>query len=142
MIIKLKFIYTLVSQQQLFNEKVLSSSSNHWVQINNICVPFITKSSESRLVPYQVLLDCDLLNEQEQSFLIHFTIKGNSNDVEIFEKIIASSSSIDFSLKNNLLLIDLYDLIFGMSKVVYVKLLNNQSEANRSYKTYENFQEF
>ncbi|CAF0939773.1 unnamed protein product [Rotaria sordida] len=123
-------------QQQFFHENMLSSSSNHWVQINNICVPYIIKSQQSCLLPYQVLLGCDLFNEQEQSFLLHFTIKASSNDIQTFKRIISSSSSsIDFTLNNHLLLIDLYHLIFGMSKVAYVKLLNNQRDVNKSYKT-------
>ncbi|CAF2554196.1 unnamed protein product [Rotaria sp. Silwood2] len=122
-------------QQQFFHENILSSSSNYWVQINNICVPCINKSEQSRLLPYQVLVDCDLLNEQEQSFLLHFTIKATPNDIQTFERIISSSSSIDFTLNNHLLLIDLYNLIFGMSRVVYIKLLNNQHNVNKSYKT-------
>ncbi|CAF1239947.1 unnamed protein product [Rotaria sp. Silwood1] len=123
-------------QQQFFHENMLSSSSNHWIQINNICVPYIIKSQQSILLPYQVLLDCDLLNEQEQSFILHFTIKASSHDIQTFERIISSSSSsIDFTLNNQLLLIDLYHLIFGMFKVVYVKLLNNQRDVNKSYKT-------
>ncbi|CAF4368664.1 unnamed protein product, partial [Adineta steineri] len=32
-----------VRPQQLISESTLSSSSNHWVQINNICVPYIIK---------------------------------------------------------------------------------------------------
>jgi hypothetical protein len=138
----MKFIYVLVRQQQVYDEITSSSSSNnHWVQINNICVPYIIKSSQTRLLPYQVLLDCDLFNEQEQSFLRYFTIKANSNDIQNFERIISSSSSIDFTLNNDLLLIDLYHLIFGMSKIVYVKLLNNQRDVNKSYKTYDQFKE-
>lgn len=128
----------VVRQEEIFQENAISSSlKNNWVQINNICVPYIIKSTQIRLLPYQVLLDCDLFNEQEQSFLQHFTIKANSNDIQTFERIISSSSSIEFTLNNDLLLIDLYHLIFGMSKVVYVKLLNNQRDVNKSYKTYD-----
>jgi len=79
------------------------------------------------------------LNEQEQAFLIHFTLKANSNDIQTFQRIISSSTSIVFTLDNNLLLIDLYHLIFGMSKVVYVKLVNNQRDVNKSFKTYDYF---
>jgi len=79
------------------------------------------------------------LNEQEQAFLIHFTLKSNSNDIQTFQRIISSSTSIVFTLDNNLLLIDLYHLIFGMSKVVYVKLVNNQRDVNKSFKTYDYF---
>jgi len=79
------------------------------------------------------------LNEQEQAFLIHFTLKANSNDIQTFQRIISSSTSIVFTLDNDLLLIDLYHLIFGMSKVVYVKLVNNQRDVNKSFKTYDYF---
>ncbi|CAF0712441.1 unnamed protein product [Adineta steineri] len=124
-----------VRPQQIISESTLSSSSNHWVQINNICVPYIIKYQQIRFLPYQVILDCDLLTEQEQSFLIHFTIKADGNDIQTFERTISSSSSIDFTLNNDLLLIDLYHLIFGMSRVVYIKLLPNQRDVNKSYKT-------
>jgi len=125
-----------IRQQTLFDESMSSSSTkNYWVQINNICVPYIIKSEQTRYLPYQVLVDCDLFNEQEQSFLLNFTIKASLNDIQIFERIISSSSSIDFKLNNDLLIIDLYHLIFGMSKVVYVKLLNNQRDVNKGYKT-------
>ncbi len=79
------------------------------------------------------------MNEQEQAFLIHFTMKSNSNDIQTFQRIISSSTSIVFTLDNDLLLIDLYHLIFGMSKVVYVKLVNNQRDVNKSFKTYDYF---
>jgi hypothetical protein len=139
---KLKFICVVARQQQqrqeVFDENTsLSSSKNHWVQINNICVPYIIKSSQTRLLPYQVLIDCDLFTEQEQSFLLCLTIKANPNDIQTFERIISSSSSINFTLDKDLLLIDLYHLIFGMSKVVYIKLVNNQRHVNKSYKTYD-----
>ncbi len=124
-------------QQQTIDDNSLSSSiENHWVQINNICVPYIIKSEQTRFLPYQVLLDCNLFNEQEQLFLIHFTIKANLNDIQIFERIISSSTSIDFKLNQDLLLLELYHLIFGMSKIVYIKLLNQQRDVNKSYKTY------
>jgi hypothetical protein len=134
----LKFICVVARQQQVFDESI-SSSKNHWVQINNICVPYIIKSSQTRLLPYQVLLDCDLFNQQEQSFLLCLTIKANLNDIQTFERIISSSSSINFTLHDDLLLIDLYHLIFGMSRIVYVKLVNNQCHVNKSYKTYDHF---
>jgi hypothetical protein len=124
-------------QQQTIDDNSLSSSiENHWVQINNICVPYIIKSEQTRFLPYQVLLDCNLFNEQEQLFLIHFTTKANLNDIQIFERIISSSTSIDFKLNQDLLLLELYHLIFGMSKIVYIKLLNQQRDVNKSYKTY------
>ncbi|CAF2247572.1 unnamed protein product [Rotaria magnacalcarata] len=125
----------VLQPQRSFDENTLSSSSNNWIQINNICIPYINKSQQSRLLPYQVLVDCDLLNEKEQSFLFHFTTKASSVDIENFERIISTSSSIDFTLDSDLMLIDLYHLIFGMSKVLYVKLLNNQRDVNKSYKT-------
>ncbi|CAF0971036.1 unnamed protein product [Adineta ricciae] len=121
-----------VIPRQLLDE---SSAGNHWVQINNICVPYIIKSEQTRFLPYQVILDCELLNDQEQAFLIDFTVKASPNDIRTFERIISSSSSIDFSLNKDLLLIDLYHLIFGISKVVYVKLVNNQRDVNKGYKT-------
>lgn len=140
---KLKFIYIIVRSQQSFHdENTLLSSSDTWIQINNICVPYITKPPHTRLIPYQILLDCDLLNEKEQSILVHFTIKASSNDLETFKKVISKSSSIDFTINTDLLLIDLFHLIFGMSKVVYVKLLNNQRDVNKSYKTYDMFNKF
>ena len=124
-------------EQRIYDEPTLScSSQNYWIQINNICVPYIIKSEQTRFLPYEVLLDCDLFTEQEQSILIHFTTKANLNDIQTFERIISSSSSIDFKLNNDLRLIDLYHVVFGMSKVVYVKLLNNQRDVNKSYKTY------
>ncbi len=79
------------------------------------------------------------MNEQEQAFLIHFTLKANSNDIQTFQRIISSSTSIVFTLDKDLLLIDLYHLIFGMSKVVYVKLVNNHRDVNKSFKTYDYF---
>jgi hypothetical protein len=66
-------------------------------------------------------------------------MKSNSNDIQTFQRIISSSTSIVFTLDNDLLLIDLYHLIFGMSKVVYVKLVNNQRDVNKSFKTYDYF---
>ena len=121
------------NQQRILVQQHQTSSFNSWIQINNICLPYLIKSQQIYLLPYQILLDCDLLNEHEQSFLQHFTFKANSNDIQYFEKII--SSSIDFILNNDLLLIDLYYLIFGLSKIVYVKFLNQQHDVNKSYKT-------
>jgi hypothetical protein len=129
----------IVQQQESDENTLLSSSSHHWIQINNICVPYITKSQQLHLLPYQVLLDCNLFNDQEQTLLFHFTIKATLNDIQSLERIISSTSSINYKLNNDLLLIDLCHLIFGMSKVVYIKLLNNQRDVNKSYKTYDYF---
>jgi len=132
-----KSMITRQEQQQSLDEPSLSiSSKNHWVQINNICVPYIIKSQQIRYLPYEVLIDCNLFNEHEQAFLIDLTIKANVNDIETFERIVSSSSSIDFKLNHNLHLINLSHVICGMSKVVYIKLLNNQRDVNKSYKTY------
>lgn len=132
-----KIDHSLSHQQTFLEANTCSSSSTktHWVQINNICVPYIIKSEQRRLLPYQVLLDCDLFNEQEQAFLRHFIVKANTNDIELFEKIISSSSSINFKLNNDLFLLDVIHLIFGMSKIVYVKLVNSPQDVNKSYKT-------
>jgi hypothetical protein len=135
----MKFICIVVLERVVDDNRLSSSTENHWVQINNICVPYIIKSEQTRFLPYQVLLDCNLFNDQEQSFLLHFTTKANSNDIQIFERIISSSTSIDFQLNHDLLLLDLYHLIFGMSKIVYIKLLNQQRDVNKSYKTYDEF---
>jgi len=135
----MKFICIIVLERVVDDNRLSSSTENHWVQINNICVPYIIKSEQTRFLPYQVLLDCNLFNDQEQSFLLHFTTKANSNDIQIFERIISSSTSIDFQLNHDLLLLDLYHLIFGMSKIVYIKLLNQQRDVNKSYKTYDEF---
>ena len=105
------------------------------MQINNTCVPYILRSTHSRLLPFQVLLDCDLLNDDEQTLLRHFTIQASANDIALLERMISSSSSMDFTLARDLLLIDLYQLVFGMSRVVYVKLLPQQRDVNKSYKT-------
>lgn len=128
--------HSISHQQGPMDENALSSSmKNHWVQISNICVPYIIKSDQRRFLPYQVLVDCDLFNEQEQAFLHHLTDKATSHDIDMFEKTIASSSSINFKLNDNLLLLDLVHLIFGMSKIVYIKLINNPRDVNKSYKT-------
>lgn len=120
----------------MLEEPSLSTiSKDYWVQINNVCVPYIIKSQQIRYLPYEVLIDCDLFNDHEQQFLFDLTIKASPNDIETFERIVSSSSSIDFKLSHNLHLIDLYHVICGMSKVVYVKLLNNQRDVNKSYKT-------
>ena len=121
--------------QEFLDLNACSSTKNHWVQINNICIPYIIKSEQRRFLPYQVLLDCDLFNEQEQAFLRHLIAKANANDIEMFEKIISSSSSIDFKLNDDLFLLDLVHLIFGMSKILYIKLVNNPRDVNKSYKT-------
>lgn len=123
----------------MYDENNATSTGNHWVQIDNICVPYIIKSQQTRLLPYQVILDCDLLNHEEDRFLRHFTVAANANDIQTFERIIASSSSIEFRLAQDLLLIDLYHLIFGMSKVSYVKLLQQHKDVNKGYKTYDPF---
>jgi hypothetical protein len=55
--IQIKFVFIVVRQEKLSDK---NTSSNQWVQINNICVPYLIKSDQSRLLPYQVLLDYDL----------------------------------------------------------------------------------
>ena len=98
------------------------------------CLPYIMKSHQSRLLPYQVILDCDLLSEEEQTHLAPLTFPASTSDRQLFERIIPST---DFKLTSELLLIDLYHLIFSMTRVVYVKLLANQRHVNKSYKTYD-----
>ena len=120
----------------MHNENTLPLSSNHWVQINNTCLPYIIKSQQRRLLPYQVILDCDLLSEDEQIHLAHLTFPASTNDRQLFERMIPST---DFTWTNELLLVDLYHLIFSMARVAYVKLVPNQRHVNKSYKTYDSY---
>ena len=76
------------------------------------------------------------MSQEEQTFLQNLTIPASPNDTHLFEQIIHTSSSIDFQLAQELLLIDLEHLMFGISKLPYVKLLRRQREVNKSYKQY------
>lgn len=110
-------------------------SAHCWIQINNVFVPYIIKCDYGQLLPYQVLVDCNLINQDEENILQKKTIKPTREDIRSFEQIIASSSSITFTLAQDLVLIELSHLVYSLSKIPYVKYLNRHSDVNKSYRT-------
>lgn len=123
-------------KKKISDENFFSTNENHWIQINNICVPYLIKFDHRRFLPFQILVDCDLFTDEENEIVRQLTIAATTNDVQRFQRIISSTSSIEFKLDENLLLIDLFQLIFAMKKILYIKFVEKQKNVNKTFKRF------
>ena len=115
----------------LSNAKIDGSG---WVQINNVFLPFIVKNRQ-RLIPYQVLVSCKILDPVElQSTLARATLA----DVGAMNRMIRDCKINNEEIAENAPLINVYHVLIGTTNLVYVKILpkdNPTSKINRQYKS-------
>jgi hypothetical protein len=105
-----------------------------WAQINNVYLPFIIKNGQ-RLVPYQVLVSCKILEQDElHSALTRATI----SDITLINSMIHNCKINSEQIPENTSLINIYHVLIGTKNLVYVKILlkdNPTLKINRQYKS-------
>ncbi|CAF0907237.1 unnamed protein product [Rotaria sp. Silwood1] len=115
----------------LYNAKIDGSG---WVQINNVFLPFITKLRQ-RLVPYQVLVSCKILEADElRATLTRATLA----DITLMNCMIRECKINNEEILENAPLINVYHILIGTKNLIYVKILpkdNPTSKINRQYKS-------
>ena len=104
-----------------------------WIQINNVCVPFIVQNRQ-RFVPYQVLVSCKILEPGE---LRHASINSTQSDISSLNKLIHDSKFNNEIIPNRASLINVHHVLIGTKNLIYAKVLpqiNPISQINRDYK--------
>ncbi|CAM4888033.1 unnamed protein product [Rotaria socialis] len=115
-----------------------------WVQINNVFVPYIvklklrdsdlekctTRQSIPQLqrefyVPYEILIKCHIFSDSEFAFK-KFLIKATQQDFDIFNSLISNINIFDEKVPEKTLLVNLYHVMIGLQKILYVKLLTTK----------------
>ncbi|CAF0985874.1 unnamed protein product [Adineta steineri] len=115
----------------LYNAKVDGSG---WVQINNVFLPFIIKNRQ-RLIPYQVLVSCKILDADELGPTL---TRATLADITLMNRMIRDCKINNEEILENAPLINVYHVLVGTKNLVYVKILpkdNPTSKINRQYKT-------
>ncbi|CAF5174451.1 unnamed protein product, partial [Rotaria magnacalcarata] len=131
-----------LSRQSIDNYNLSrESKESGWVQINNVFVPYIVKLKlrESDLekcttrqsmpqlqrefyVPYEILIKCHIFSDSEFAFK-KFLIKATQQDFDIFNSLISNINIFDEKVPEKTLLVNLYHVMIGLQKILYVKLL-------------------
>jgi len=115
----------------LYNAKI---DGDGWIQINNVYLPFIIKNHQ-RLVPYQVLVSCKILEPNE---LRSTLTPATKSDIILINSLIHNCKINNEQIPENTLLINIYHILIGTKNLVYVKILpknNPTSKINRQYKS-------
>ncbi|CAF2528327.1 unnamed protein product [Rotaria sp. Silwood2] len=145
----------IIRDKQLLSQKLPHQSiDNHnlsretkesgWVQINNVFVPYIVKLKlrESELekcstrqpppqlqrefyVPYEILIKCHIFSDNEFTFK-KFLIKATQQDFDIFNNLISNINIFDEKVPEKTLLVNLYHVMIGLQRILYVKLLTTK----------------
>lgn len=130
-----------------------SSSSNQslsretkesgWVQVNNVFVPYIvrlklrendlekstrqtpTQVQREFYVPYEILIKCHIFSDNEFAFK-KFLIKATQQDFDIFNSLISNINIFDEKVPEKTFLVNLYHVMIGLSKILYVKFLTSK----------------
>ncbi|CAF1306041.1 unnamed protein product [Rotaria magnacalcarata] len=115
----------------LYHAKIDGSG---WVQINNVFLPFIMKYRQ-RLVPYQVLVSCKILESEE---LRPILTRATLADITLMNCMIRECKINNEEIIENAPLINVHHVLVGTKNLVYVKVLpkdNPTSKINRQYKS-------
>ena len=120
-----------LSPSILYHAKIDGSG---WVQINNVFLPFVIKNRQ-RLVPYQVLVSCKILETDELRCVL---TRATLADVSLMNQMIRECKINNEEIVENAPLINIYHVLIGTKNLVYVKVLpkdNPTSKINRQYKS-------
>jgi len=115
----------------LHNAKI---EGNGWAQINNVYLPFIIKNGQ-RLVPYQVLVSCKILEPDE---LRSTLTRATKSDIILINSMIHDCKINSEQIPENTSLINIHHVLIGTKNLVYVKILlkdNPTLKINRQYKS-------
>jgi hypothetical protein len=76
-------------------------------------------------VPYEILIKCHIFADNEFPFK-KFLIKATQQDFDIFNSLISNINIFDEKVPEKTLLVNLYHIMVGLPKVLYVKLLTSK----------------
>ena len=119
------------------NPSVLNSAridGSGWVQINNVFLPFIVKNRQ-RLIPYQVLVSCKILEPEE---LRPTLSRAATADTILMNRMIRDCKINNEEIGENAPLINVYHVLVGTKHLIYMKILPKDtptSKINRQYKS-------
>jgi hypothetical protein len=141
----------IIRDKRLLSQKPASSQSisretkeSGWVQVNNVFVPYIVKLKlrENELekcstrqpppqlqrefyVPYEILIKCHIFSDNEFAFK-KFLIKATQQDFDIFNSLISNINIFDEKVPEKTLLVNLFHVMIGLQRILYVKLLTTK----------------
>jgi len=105
-----------------------------WVQINNVFLPFILKNRQ-RLIPYQVLVSCKILEPDELRLTL---TRATTADTILMNRMIRDCKINNEEIGENAPLINVYHVLIGTKNFIYMKILPKDSptsKINRQYKS-------
>lgn len=76
-------------------------------------------------VPYEILIKCHIFSDQEFAFK-KFLIKATQHDFDVFNSLISNINIFDEKVPEKTLLVNLYHVMIGLPRVLYVKLLTTK----------------
>ena len=87
--------------------------------------PPSTNLQREFFVPYEILIKCHIFADQEFAFK-KFLIKATQQDFDIFNSLITNINIFDEKAPEKTLLVNLYHVMIGLQKILYVKLLTTK----------------
>ncbi|CAF0834788.1 unnamed protein product [Didymodactylos carnosus] len=143
--------YESSEKAPLTNTRSSDAKESGWVQINNVFVPYIVKlklrdseidrsTKQQQLqreiyVPYEILIKCHILSDDEFLFK-KFLIRATPSDFEIFNQLISNIHIFDEKVAEKTLLVNLYHIMIGLNRILYVKILTSKqprTQVNKSH---------
>ncbi len=76
-------------------------------------------------VPYEILIKCHIFSDNEFAFK-KFLIKATQQDFDIFNSLISNINIFDEKVPEKTLLVNLYHVMIGLQRILYVKLLTTK----------------
>ncbi|CAF3384409.1 unnamed protein product [Rotaria sp. Silwood1] len=76
-------------------------------------------------VPYEILIKCHIFSDNEFAFK-KFLIKATQQDFDIFNNLISNINIFDEKVPEKTLLVNLYHVMIGLQRILYVKLLTTK----------------
>jgi hypothetical protein len=76
-------------------------------------------------VPYEILVKCHIFTDQEFAFK-KFLIRATQQDFDIFNSLISNINIFDEKVPEKTLLVNLFHVMIGLQRVLYVKLLHTK----------------
>jgi hypothetical protein len=76
-------------------------------------------------VPYEILIKCHIFSDNEFAFK-KFLIKATQQDFDIFNSLISNINIFDEKVPEKTLLVNLFHVMVGLQRILYVKLLTTK----------------
>ena len=76
-------------------------------------------------IPYEILIKCNIFSDNEFAFK-KFLIKATQQDFDIFNSLISNINIFDEKVPEKTFLVNLYHVMIGLPKIIYVKFLTTK----------------